>query len=147
MEPALRQGVDAGAAADVAAQVGFLPGAAAVGEVFAVHVDAVEGVRRGALDHAVNLVELHLGGVERGFGGQPRQLLGRLQGAVDELGHACPDHGYSSHSHGFCSELKIATAPLVVGTPRHDCAKPILAPGSCRGPAWPRSCSTNSTMR
>ncbi len=37
------------------------------------------------------------------------------------------------------SELKMTTAPLVVGTPRQDCARPTWARGNCRGPAWRRS--------
>ena len=56
VKPRLRHGIDSGAATDVAAQVRFLPAAAAVRKIFAFHVHPVESVRSSAEHNAVDLI-------------------------------------------------------------------------------------------
>ena len=100
---------------------------------------AVESVRCAAEDGAVDLIQFHLGGIQRSLGGEPSELFGRFQGPPHELGHARSNNRNWSRNHSRHSTPTITTAPLVVGTPRQDCANPTFALGSCRGPASPRS--------
>jgi hypothetical protein len=57
----LSDGVHSRAAAYITPEIWFPPSTAAVGEILSLHVHAIEGVGRGAKDHAFDLFEFHLG--------------------------------------------------------------------------------------
>ena len=93
--PTGHQAEHPGAAAHVGAHVGLAPGAGPIGKVLAVHVDAVEGLRRRYGNDAVDVADGHPSVFQGGLGGLEGQLFRRFQGPAHELGQPGPKHGYS----------------------------------------------------
>jgi hypothetical protein len=62
-------------------------------------MDAVESVGRAAEHNPIDLIELHLGGIQGAFRRKPRKLFGCLQGAAHEPGHACAHNRYGTAAH------------------------------------------------
>ena len=140
--PALDGGEDAGAPAHVGAHEGLAEGAGAVGQILALHVDAVEGVWSRAESHGVDVVYREFRGAQRGA----HRLIGELGRGflcpADESGHAGPDDGHFAQARpprGHGAVLRIAAAPLAEGRPRQPKASPVTAFSIWRGPASPRS--------
>jgi len=99
--PALDGGEHARAPADIAADVRFAPGAGAIAEVLALHVDAVERVGGGSQADGVNIIQGHLAGIESHFRRLKGKLFTRLLGAAHKPGHPGSYHGNFSFSHGL----------------------------------------------
>ena len=122
--PARDRTEDAGPAAGEDAGVRLPIAAAAVEEVFAFHVDAVERVRRGPVDDHVDVRPGQARGVEGHLGRLEAHLLARLLKAATEQGHPRADHPDLPH----WPTPRTATAPVADGMYRQDCATPTRTP-------------------
>ena len=91
--PAGDQSENAGAAADVGSHIGFAPGAGAVGQVFAVHVDAVKGFGGGDGYDAVDVGDGEAGVVEGGGGALKGEFFGGFLSAAHKFGQAGAEDG------------------------------------------------------
>ena len=125
--PALDRHEHAGAAADVRADVGLAPRAGPVREVVPLAVDAVERVGRGARQTASTSVELRC---------SPRSAAPRVAAIqLSSLPVSCArrtnfvmpapdDRDPSCHAQAL-PRVRTATAALLLGTPRQDCATAV----------------------
>ena len=122
--PARDRTEDAGPAAGEDAGVRLPIAAAAVEEVFAFHVDAVERVRRGPVNDHVDVRPSEPRGVEGHLGRLEAHLLAGLLEAPAEQGHPRADDADLPH----WPAPRMATAPVADGMNRHDCARPTRTP-------------------
>jgi hypothetical protein len=103
--PALGGCKDTRAASHVAAHVGLAPPAGSVRKPLGLHVHAVEGIRGGAHDHGLHLVQREFARFERLAGGLEGEFPSRFKRAADELGHPRAYDCHTSHSHASLLDL------------------------------------------
>src|SRR2546430_5090775 len=143
MPPARDRAEDAGPAAGEDPCVRLAITAAAVREVLALHVDAIEGVRRGPVYDHVDVRPGETRGVEGHLRRLEAHLLpGLLQPPAEER-HPRTDHADLLHR----PTPRTATAPVALGTNRQDCARPTRTPSIWCVPASPRSWRATSAAR
>src|SRR5207253_3097660 len=143
MPPTRYRAEDAGPPAREDAGVRFPVAAAAVREVFALHVNAIEGVRRAPVHDHVDVRAGEARRVERHLGRFEAHLLPGLLQPPTEEGHPCADHPDLLHR----PTPRTATAPVALGTNRQDWAMPTRAPSIWCVPASPRSWRATSAAR
>src|SRR5881396_3694890 len=141
--PARDRAEDAGASAGEDARVRLAIAPGSIEQVLAFHRDAVEGIRRGPADDHVHIGAGEPGRIEGHLRRLEAHLLAGLLEAPPEERHAGPNDADFRHG----PAPRTATAPVVLGTNRHDCATPTRTPSSCRTPAWPRSWRATSAAR
>jgi len=100
--------------------------AAPVEQVLALHRDSIEGVRGGAADDGVDVGPRQPRGVERHLRGLEAHLFAGLLEAATEERHARPDDADLPHR----PTPRTATAPVALGTNRHDWATPTWTPST-----------------
>src|SRR5207247_10685880 len=112
-------------------------------DLLALHVDAVEGVRRGPVHDHVDVRPGEARGIEGHLRGLEAHLFAGLLQPPAEEGHPRADDPDLLH----LPTPRTATAPVALGTNRQDWATPTRTPSSWWVPASPRSWRATSAAR